>query len=115
MINATAENTEKAPKKKRTSPVRWITTFVLILCGTFLVWHIYADRFVPYTDQARVHGLVIPITPLVSGYLTEVHVGLHSIVPKDSVLFMIDKRSFELSLKSAEVNIDIVTQKMGGA
>ena len=83
------------------------------MCAVFMTWHIYADRFVPYTDQARIHGLVVPIVPRVSGYLTDINVQLHSIVDADSVIFELDKRPFELALKAAEANIDIATQKMG--
>lgn len=99
--------------RKKRSPIRWITFFVLLMCSLFFVWHIYADRLVPYTDQARIHGVVFPIVPRVSGHLSAIDVGLHTITEKDSVMFVIDPRPFELAVKRAEVQVDLVMQKMG--
>lgn len=104
---------ETVAKKAKRSPIRWITFIVLIVCVAFFVWHVYADRFVPYTDQARIHGVVIPVVPRVSGHLSQINVGLHSLVERDSTMFVIDQRPFELAVKRAEVQVDIVTQKMG--
>ena len=99
--------------RKKRSPIRWITLIVLVVCTLFFIWHIYADRLVPYTDQARIHGVVFPIVPRVSGHLSAVNVGLHTITSKDSTMFVIDPRPFELAVKRAEVQVDIVVQKMG--
>ncbi len=111
--NSGSEEQHSTNKKSRRSPVWILTVLVLAVCATFFVWHVYADRFVPYTDQARVQGIVIPIVPRVSGYITDINVRLHSIVDYDSLMFVLDKRPYELAVKSAEANIDIATQKMG--
>jgi multidrug resistance efflux pump len=102
---------EAAPAK--TDPIRRVTRIVLIAAGVIFVWYLFADRFTPYTDQARVQGLVVPIVPRVSGYLTEVNVRLHSIVEPDEVLFVVDRRPYELAVRSAEANLDNAAQQVG--
>ena len=40
-----------------------------VLTLMVFVIHLFADRLTPYTDNARVKALVVPITPQVSGYV----------------------------------------------
>ncbi len=98
------------PKK---DPIRRITGIVLGVCLVILTWYITADRLAPYTDQAKIVGLVVPVVPRVSGYLTDVNVRLHSVVDENDVLFQIDKRPFELAVKNAEANFDRAAQQVG--
>ncbi|MGD8415002.1 MAG: HlyD family secretion protein [Candidatus Latescibacterota bacterium] len=108
---AKEESEEKTPNK--VDPIRRVTRIVLIVAAVIFVWYLFADRLTPYTDQARVQGLVVPIVPRVSGYLTEVNVRLHSIVEQDEVLFVIDQRPYELAVQSAEANLDNTAQQVG--
>ena len=55
-------------------PVRRWTFIVLAICLVLLTWYLRADRVTPYTSQARINALVIPIASEVSGTLTEVFV-----------------------------------------
>jgi len=103
--------TEEAPAKR--DPIRWITRIVLLLVLTVFVWYLFADRLTPYTDQGRVRALVTPIVPQVSGYLTAVNVGLHSVVDEGEVLFQIDRRPYELAVRSAEAGLDMAAQQVG--
>lgn len=105
------EEGDAAPGTK--DPIRRVTRIVLIVCAVVFVWYLFADRFTPYTDQARVKALLIPIVPRVSGYLTEVNVRLHSIVEEGDVMFQIDRRPFELAVRSAEANLDNAAQQVG--
>lgn len=101
----------KKPEKK--SPIRLITLIVLLLCVFFFVWYISSDRHTPYSDQARLNALVVPIVPQVSGYLSDVNIRLHSKVNFDDVMLQIDKRQFKLAVKSAQASVDQATQRMG--
>jgi len=103
----------EAPPARRRDPVRLVTLIVLALCVLVFIWYIRADRFTPYTSQARIQALVVPIVPRVSGHLTEVGVRLHSKVEKDQMLFQLDRRPFELVVRSAEAQLDQVTQELG--
>ena len=104
--------TVKEPKKKA-SPILWITRIILVLALFIFTWYIFSDRNTPYTDQARITELVIPITPRVSGYLTDVNIKLHSRVVFGDLLFRIDTVPFVIAVKKAEANIANVVQQMG--
>ncbi|UCH84427.1 MAG: HlyD family secretion protein [Candidatus Latescibacterota bacterium] len=106
------ESTSKSAGKK-TDPIRRITAIVLAVCLVILIWYVLSDRLTPHTDQAKVVALVVPIVPQVSGYLTEVDVRLHSVVNADDRLFQIDKRPYELAVRSAEANLDRAAQQVG--
>jgi multidrug resistance efflux pump len=105
------EDAEQSPEGK--DPIRRVTRIVLIVCTVIFMWYLFADRLTPYTDQARVTGLVVPIVPRVSGYLTEVNVRLHSVVNQDDVMFVIDQRTYKLAVQSAEANLDNAAQQVG--
>lgn len=93
--------------------VRRVTRIVLIVCAVIFVWYVVADRITPYTDQARVRAVTLPITPRVSGYLTTVNVRLHSLVREGELIFQLDQRPFEVAVRSAEANLDLATQSVG--
>lgn len=101
------------PEAQKKDPIRKITRIVLALCLLFFIWYVFADHLTPYTDQARVQALVTPIVPRVSGYLTQVNVGLHSVVEEGDLMFQIDPRPFELAVRSAEASLDAAAQQVG--
>ena len=103
----------KEENKKKVDPVRRITRIVLAVCISIFIWYLFADRFAPYTDQARIKTLVVPLVPRVSGHLTEVNVRLHSIVKADQLLFQLDKEPFELAIRKAEADLENVAQHVG--
>lgn len=96
-----------------TSKARRLTYIVLSICVLIFVWYLRADRFTPYTDQARINALVIPIVSQVAGYLTDVRVRLHSRVMKDDTLFVIDRRKYRFAVDQAEANLDKAGQSVG--
>jgi len=108
-------NTENTPveKKRRIDPVKLFTYIILALCLVIFIWHVWSDRQTPYTDQAKIKGLAIPIAPRVSGYVTQIKVRLHSLVKEGDTIFQIDKRPFEMAVKSAEAKLDNTAQQVG--
>ena len=106
-----ANATDAGNDKK--SPIRLLTLIVFLISILFFAWSVVSDRHTPYTEQARLNALVIPLVPQVSGNLSEVNVRLHSKVKKDDILFEIDKRQFELAVKIAEASVDQASQRMG--
>ena len=79
---------------KDKSSIKKVTLIVLLITILFFVWYVSADRHTPYTDQARIHGLITPVSPRVSGFFNEVNIELHSRVKAGDVLFQLDKRNF---------------------
>ncbi len=99
-------------KDKKKSSVKKLSYITLIITFLIFVWYIAADRITPYTDQARVKGLVLPVAPLVNGYVTQVNVALHSQVKKGDTLFMIDRTPYEIAVAIAETNLEKVSQSI---
>ena len=102
-------------KEKKNSSIKKITVIVLIVTSLFFVWYVLADRHTPYTDQARIHGLITPVSPRVSGFVTEVNVSLHSRVKAGDILFRLDPRPFEIAIQMAEADIDNATQSVAAS
>jgi len=106
------EITETVEKK---SPIKLITRIVLVISVLFFVWYILSERHTPYTDQARIKGLVTPITSQVSGFVTDIKVKLHSKVHFGDTLFQLDKLPFEIAVLKAEAKIDNTTQSVAAS
>ena len=94
-------------------PVRWATLFVFIFCLFLFIWYVAADRFAPWTDQARVQGFIIPITPKVSGNVINVNVVADQVVAKGDLLLEIDPADYEIALRRAESNLELAGQDVG--
>ena len=107
--------TEDAPvnKKRKVDPVKLFTYIILVICLVVFIWHVFSDRQTPYTDQAKIKGLAIPIAPRVSGYITQINVRLHSMVKQGDTIFQIDRRPFDMAVKSAEAKLDNTAQQVG--
>jgi multidrug resistance efflux pump len=106
-----AKDADGSPKSK--DPIRRITLIVLGACVIIFIWYIVADRLTPYTDQARIQSVTVPIVPQVAGYVTDIDVRLHSYVREGDVLFGIDKRQYEIAVRSAEAQLDKTVQSLG--
>ena len=99
--------------KPKISPIKLITWGVLFVCLLLFIWYVKADRHTPYTDQARIQQVILPITPRVSGHITKVNVRLHSKVEVGDTLFEIDKRPLYVTLRKAEADVDNAAQQIG--
>jgi multidrug resistance efflux pump len=67
-----------------------------------LAWYLAADRFAPYTSQARVAGYVIGVAPEVAGRVTKVWVHNNQEVEAGDRLFEIDPSQYRIALARAE-------------
>ncbi len=99
-------------KKEEKSPIKKITFIVLLVTLFFFIWYVLSDRHTPYTDQARIKGLITPVTARVSGNITKINISLHSKVKAGDILFELDKRPFEIAISKAEAEIDNTTQSV---
>lgn len=100
---------------KKDASIKKISIIVLLITAVFFLWYVLSDRHTPYTDQARIHGLITPVSPRVSGFITEIKVKLHSQVKAGDVLFQLDQRPFQIAVEMAEADIDNTTQSVSAS
>ncbi len=86
---------------------------ILLLIVVMLVWHLLADRFTPYTSQARVQGYVVGVAPKVSGVLTDVWVANNERVSEGQKLFAIDRSQYEIALGRANADLSSTRNQVG--
>jgi multidrug resistance efflux pump len=98
--------------KPRDPVARW-TRNLLIVAALLFLWYISADRVAPWTDQARVDGFIVAITPKVSGKVKKVNVVQDQVVEAGDVLAKIDPRPYELTVQRAEARLEIAGQETG--
>ncbi|WP_105102178.1 HlyD family secretion protein [Microbulbifer pacificus] len=85
---------------------------LLALIFVSLCLYLLADRFTPYTSQARVQGYVVGVAPKVAGVITDVWVSNNQQVNAGEKLFAIDRSEYELALQSARANLDNTWQQI---
>jgi len=79
---------------------------VVLLIFVTLLWYLFADRFTPSTDQARVEGYIVGVAPQVSGIVREVWVANNQAVENGQKLFQIDPRQYEIALEKARSDLE---------
>ena len=93
------------PNKMRTI----ILAAVLLLVALF-VYHVFSDRYTPYTSQARVETFLTQVAPEVAGDVLEVRVKDNGPVRKGDLLFRIDPEPYEVALRAAQANLTVALQ-----
>jgi len=77
-----------------------------------LVWYLLADRFTPYTSQARVEGYVVAVAPKVAGLITQVWVNNNQEVNEGELLFQIDQSQYEIALARARSDLESARRRV---
>jgi multidrug resistance efflux pump len=93
--------------------IQRLTLAILGLCAFMLVWYLIADRYTPYTSQARVTGNIIPIVPRVSGEVVAVNVGVNQVVAAGDVLMQIDPSDYDIVVAQASAALEQAGQDVG--
>jgi len=108
-----AEDQNKATKRS----VQFGSLLVLFLIVASLVWYLLADRYTPYTSQARVDGYVVGVAPKVGGLVTKVWVQNNMPVEEGQQLFQIDSSQYKIALDKAQSNLETTQRQVdaGGA
>ena len=109
------EEVEETSVKAPMDPVRKWTLIVVGTCVVLMAWYLISDRVTPYTNQARVHALVVPIAPQVSGIVTDVAVTNNEYVSADQELFRIDRVQYQLAVETAQANLQTARQATGAS
>ncbi|MCP4047204.1 MAG: HlyD family secretion protein [Gammaproteobacteria bacterium] len=112
---ATEKQANEKPVKAKMDPVRKWTFILLGIALLLLAWYLISDRHTPFTAQARVHALVVPIAPEVSGTIISVEVKNNQRVSAGQVLFQIDPERYQLAVQTAEADLQTARQSMGAS
>jgi multidrug resistance efflux pump len=110
-----ADDSNESPAKAPMDPVRKWTLIVLSVCVILMFWYLRSDRVTPYTNQARVHALVVPIAAQVSGNVTDVAVANNEYVAADQALLQIDRNQYLLAIEMAKANLQSARQATGAS
>lgn len=110
-----AEETKVAVPAAGMDPVRKWTFIVFALCAVLMFWYLVADRITPYTSQARIHALVVPIASEVSGTVTDVHVSDNQSIKAGEELFNIERDRYQLAVETAQANLQSARQATGAS
>jgi multidrug resistance efflux pump len=86
-----------------------IALIILVSLG----WYLLADRFTPYTTQARVQGYVVGVAPKVAGMVTEVWVRNNQDVDEGQRLFEIDPSQYRIALDKANSDLENARRQVG--
>ena len=104
-----------AAAKPPMDPVRKWTLIVLGACVVLMFWYLRADRVTPYTTQARVHALVVPVASQVSGIVVDVFVANNEYVIAGQELFRVEPDTYELAVETALANLQSARQATGAS
>ena len=113
--NDSEEAAEEATAARQKDPVRKWTLIILALCAVLMIYYMVADRVTPYTTQARVNALVVPVAPEVSGTVTDVTVSSNQFVEAGDLLLQIDRERYELAVETALANLQSARQATGAS
>ena len=111
--NAQSTEDEQQTDKAATASVRNGALIIGLLIVFSLGWYLLADRFTPFTTQARVQGYVVGVAPKVAGLVTEVWVKNNQEVQAGDPLFEIDRSQYEIALKRAQSDLENARNQVG--
>ena len=102
---ANNENAGPADNSAATSVKKGTGLIALVILFS-LTWYLVADRFTPYTSQARVQGYVVGVAPKVAGLVTEVWVRNNQEVVEGQRLFQIDSSQYRIARDKARSDLE---------
>jgi len=103
----------EAPPEAAGRSVRKGTLAVVIAILLSLTWYLLADRYTPYTTQARIEGYIIGVAPQVAGPVTKVWVINNQEVEEGQPLFEIDRSQYQIALNKARSDLENARKQVG--
>ncbi|MGO4815508.1 HlyD family secretion protein [Cupriavidus sp. 2MCAB6] len=91
--------------------VRWVVGLIALS----LAWYLLADRYTPYTQQARVQAFVVPVASEVSGRVARVQVRNNQNVLAGDVLFEVDPQHYRIALDRARADLESMRRQIGAS
>ncbi len=91
--------------------VKWVVVLIVLS----LAWYLFADRYTPYTQQARVQAFVVPVASEVSGRVTRVLVHNNQDVQAGAVLFEVDPQHYRIAADRARADLESMRRQIGAS
>ncbi|CAN7510338.1 HlyD family secretion protein [Pseudomonas sp. LjRoot277] len=91
--------------------IKWVLLLILLS----LTWYLLADRFTPYTQQARVGAFVIPVASEVAGRVIRVNVRNNQDVKAGEVLFEVDPQPYQIAVDRARADLESTRRQIGAS
>lgn len=88
---------------------------VLLLIVLSLAWYLLADRYTPYTQQARVGAFVIPVAAEVAGRVIRVNVRNNQDVNAGDILFELDPQPLQIAVDRAKADLESTRRQVGAS
>ncbi|EJM59035.1 multidrug resistance efflux pump [Pseudomonas sp. GM50] len=111
---ATEAPSPKAPEPAA-DPAKKGIKWVMLLIVLSLAWYLLADRFTPYTQQARVGAFVIPVACEVAGRVIRVNVRNNQDVKAGDVLFEVDQQPYQIAVDRARADLESTRRQVGAS
>lgn len=109
-----SKNRAKKPAEEK-DPSQKAVRLVLVLIIVSLAWYLLAERFTPYTQQARVQAFVVPVAAEISGRVTQVNVQNNQRVSAGEALFSIDQEQYLIALERARADLENMRKQVGAS
>jgi multidrug resistance efflux pump len=88
---------------------------LLLLIVLSLTWYLFADRYSPYSSQARVQAFVVPVAPEVAGRIARVLVKNDEQVEAGQPLFELDDSQYQIALAKARSDYESALNSVNAA
>lgn len=108
-----AVKTGDPPPDEAARPVKKGLAGVALAIVLSLTWYLLADRFTPYTSQARIEGFVVGVAPQVAGTVTRIMVTNNQEVEKGQPLFEVDPSQYRIALDKARSDLESAGRQVG--
>lgn len=110
-----APATAPAPAPAAADPTKKGIKWVLLVILLSLAWYLLADRYTPYTQQARVGAFVIPVASEVAGRVTRVNVRNNQDVKAGELLFEVDPQPYRIAVDRARADLESTRRQIGAS
>jgi len=96
-------------------PVRNWTLSTIVVIVALLTWYLAADRFTPFSSQARVDAYVVPIASQVQGNVLTIGVSNNQQVEAGELLVQLDESRYQLAVSKARADLEAAEQQFGAS
>ncbi|MFC5699248.1 HlyD family secretion protein [Pseudomonas sp. GCM10022186] len=105
------EPAKPEPADAAAKGTRWVALVIILT----LAWYLLADRFTPYTQQARVQAFVVPVAAEVAGRVVRVQVRNNQDVKAGEVLFEVDPSQYRIAVDRARADLETMRRQIGAS